>query len=145
MTTLINDGWLVLSNGTDTMKLACETISIDKMRSPEISHFLGGSSFGYDIDKDSFFIAKASNIYFHSHTDAALCQQKLDSWQSAAPFTLQIIRNTSASLTLIGGLYTTITVLMQKGYSGVEKIAKGDQDLWKIGKITFEEAGARSV
>lgn len=143
MTVLINDGWLWLSNGTDTMKLACRQISYDHPRAPEITHYEGGISFGYDLDLE-FIIVKASGIILTNNADMVIFNDKINDWLKTAPITLQLQRNTGGSFEKFDGTNTTLTVL-SKGSSGIQKIAHEDGVTYEVTKMEFEESGARSA
>lgn len=143
MATLINNGWLYLSDGTDEMKLACREIKWDAMREPEIIHEVGGWSYGYDLDID-YLIIKVSGILFKTSADHVIFETKLRSWQKSGVINLKVQRKVAGDFEPLDGTYTQIQVLAQKGWQDIQKIANEDGEVYEIGKIAFEEAGQRS-
>ena len=143
MATLINDGWLYLSNGVDIMNLACREISWDIIRAPTISHEVGGFSYGYDLGEEWVMI-KVSGIILKSNADVVTFISKFNTWQSSGPISLKIQRNSSVAYEKLDGVYTTFPVLSSKGLSGVKKIAKENGVTYEIGKVMFEQAGVAS-
>jgi len=144
MATLINDGWLYLSNGTDDMKLACREIEWDCIRDPDITHEVGGWDYGYDLGIN-YYIVKVSGILFKSATDKDTFVQKLNSWLGISTITLKIQKNTGGSYEKIDGTNTTLPVLCPKGWSGIKKLAKENGVVYEIGKVQFEQAGSMSA
>lgn len=143
MATLINDGWLYLSNGVDIMNLACRNISWDIIRSPTISHEVGGLSYGYDLG-EKYIMVKVSGILFGSNADAVTFTLKFNSWLDSGLINLKIQRNTSTAYEKLDGVNTIFPVLSPKGLSGINKIAKEDGVIYEVGKVAFEQAGAAS-
>jgi hypothetical protein len=143
MATLINDGWLYLTDGSDIMKLACEQITIDEDREPDITHYTGGGHYGYDLGS-RWIIIKVKNIVFKTKANRETAVEKLDSWQAAGTITLKIQASSSEAYEKIDGSNTTLPVL-HYGPKKQEKIAKGDGTVYVIGQIKFEQAGAASA
>jgi len=144
MTTLIDEGWLYLTNGTNIMRLACRSIQYDRIWEPDHNHEYGGFNYGYDLAKD-YFVIKAGGILFNTTAKKDTFEENIALWQQAEAFTLKIQNKTTpATYTKIGGVYTTLKVLGTKGYSGVHKIA-GEGEFWIIEKMEFISAGSISA
>ena len=143
MANLIEDGWLILSNGTDTLELACREIKWDVILNPTLDHYEGKFSLGYDLSIE-FFIFQVSGILFDTNAKYKIFAAKILDWQHTSPFTLKIQRTLAGAFEYPDGTYITYTVLLQKGFAGAQKISKGDQEYYEIGKVIFEEAGVRS-
>lgn len=144
MATLIDDGWLYLSNGSDTMKIACIEISYDHIRDGEANHYEGGINFGYDMNLN-YFMIKVSGMVFKTKAAVEIFKDKFNSWLTSAPITLRIQDNTAPTYEKFDGTNTTLTVISPKGYSGYKKIAHENGTVWVIDKCGFEEAGARAA
>lgn len=143
MANLIEDGWLHLGNGTDTMKLACRTIKWDTIMQPDISHYEGGMSFGYDLGVN-WLMVKVSGIILSSNSDVTIFQTKLSAWQLAGTLQLSIQRKAAGTLETLDASNTIFPVLASKGYSDVTKIEGEDGETYEVGKIQFEQAGMAS-
>ncbi len=144
MATLIDDGWLYLTNGTNIMKLACREISYDLIRSPDISHEVGGLSYGYDLG-EKYIIVKVSGILLKSNANKNTFVSTFNTWLDAGSIDLKIQRNTSVAYEALDGTNTILPVLSPKGLSGIKKIAKENGVVYEIGKVMFEQAGALSA
>lgn len=146
--TSLGSGYLVLSDGSDTLNLACEEIEVDYKFEPEISHYEANpksstNSLGWHLGKE-WLEFKAKGIYWESHSDFSQCIDYLQAWQNAGTFTLRVKRDGS-NYTEWDGDNTTFTVLMK---TGIKKMKAESitlfEDVWVLGMIDFEEAGARS-
>lgn len=141
MTDIVVDGWLWLTDGVDYLKLQCKVIMWDFMLDPVISHYFGGSHFGYDLGK-RWLVVKAEEILIKSHIDYSNIVDYLKDWQAAGTITLSVVRNSSNNKIELDGDNTDFTVLIKKpGFKGMEKLSPGDQDKYGIGSITFEQSG----
>lgn len=143
MANLIEDGWLHLSDGSDTMKLACRTIKWDTIFQPDISHYEGGFSFGYDLGTNWVMI-KVSGIIFKTNADLTIFQTKLSAWQVAGTIRLSVQRKAAGTLETLDASNTIFPVLASKGYSDVTKIEGEDGEHYEVGKIQFEQSGIAS-
>lgn len=136
MTTLISDGWLVLTDGVDEMKLACERITISEKRQPTMNVLPGGVTIGYDLGKSQFSF-KVSNIYFKTRTDLETFLEKIRSWQFSGTLTLKVIIDSLGNYVKYNGTDTSTRVLYTS-YS-YSKLSPGDYQFYAINKITFYE------
>lgn len=143
MATLINDGWLYLTNGIDIMRLACREISWDIIRDPTIVHEVGGLSYGYDLGT-KYIMIKVSGILFGNNADVNTFNEKLNSWLDSGPIDLKIQRNTSVAYEKLDGVNTVFPVLVPKGISGIKKIAKENGVVYEVGKVSFAQTGDAS-
>ena len=140
MATLINNGWLYLSNGIDIMNLACREIKWDIFRDPTISHEVGGLNYGYDLGT-KYIIVSVSGILFKNNADVNTFNEKLNSWLDSGPIDLKIQRNTGGAYEKLDGVNTVLPVLSSKGWSGIRKIAKENGVVYEVGKVAFEQSG----
>lgn len=136
MTTLINDGWLVLTNGVDEMKLACERIEISEKRQPTMNILPGGVNVGYDLGISQFTF-NVSNIYFKSRTDLETFLEKIRLWQYSGTLTLKVIIDSSGNLIKYNGTDTSTRVL----YTNLSftKLTPGDGQYYRVKKIMLYE------
>ena len=139
MANLIEDGWLHLTNATDSMKLACRTIKWDTVFDPDITHYEGRISFGYDLGVD-WLVIKVSGIIFKSEADLTIFNLKLRSWQLAGSMALRVQRKVAGDFEKMDGTHTYYPVL-SKGIADVTKIEGDDGEHYEVGKIQFELAG----
>lgn len=140
MATLINKGWLYVSNGTDIMKLACLKVTYDLIFNPTISHNLGGINYGYDLS-ELYAMFKVTRLIFNTEADRSTFISNIISWQQTAPFTFKIQRNTSGNYEKLDGTNTSVLVLIDKGLKNIEKITPGDQERYVINDVLFVQAG----
>jgi len=139
--TLINNGYLKLTNSTDILLLACEKISADFKMKPKIKHQPGGNHYGYDLGI-KWLEWKAESIIFDSHTDWSTCIDTLKDWQLAGTFTLSVIRDGSNNEMEFDGDNSTYTVLLKNGLKQLRALSITQfSDKWVIGSIIFEQAG----
>jgi len=141
MGVIINDGWLNLVSGSDSFLLAFKQCKADWKVEPSIKHYAGKSHMGYHMGKQ-YFVWKIKDIIFSSHTDLSNFMQYIDDWENSGPFYLRVIRNSSTNYIEFDGVNTSYTVMVAKGgIKGIEKIAPGDGDVYKIGMLVLEQAG----
>ena len=144
MANLIEDGWLHLTNGIDTMELACREIKWDVLRAPDITHEVGGWNFGYDLGI-KFVIVKVSGILFDTNAKVGIFIDKLNEWLDSGTISLKVQRNTGGSFEPLDGTNTSYPMLSPKGASGIQKIAKENGTVYEVSKCDFEQAGAASA
>jgi hypothetical protein len=144
MATLINKGWVYLTNDTDIMKLAAEFVEYDWIWDPEISHFEGGDNhYGYDSLK-RYFVVKIKRFLFDSKSDAETYKSNLATWQSAGTFKIKIQDKSTPTYEKFDGTNTTLPVLSY-GPRGNRKIEPGDGETYEIRNQVFEQAGSISA
>lgn len=141
MATIINEGYLELTDGTDTLLLYFKQCKWDYIRNPKNKHFAGGSHLGYDLGKkwlEWTFI----DIYGTSHSNMANIILYLNNWQTNDHhFTLKIKRDGSNYIAC-DGTNTSFTVNMPNGMKQMEKIAPGTQDgPYVIKMLKLEQCG----
>ena len=139
MATIIDDGWVYLTDGTDVIKAQSREVVYDEIWNPEITHYVGGGSYGYDLGMVTR-VWKVKGILFDSHTKYDNFVTYLRSWQTSGTITLGIYRNSSSAYWVCDGTNTTYTVLV-RSLQGARKLAPADGDVWEIGMAVFEEAG----
>lgn len=142
MANLIEDGWLHLTNGSDSMKLACRTIKWDTVFDPTIDHYEGKISFGYDLGVD-WQVIKVGGIIFSSESDLTIFNLKLRAWQFAGTLALRVQRKAAGDFEKIDGVHTYYPVL-SKGTADATKIEAEDGEHYEVGKLQFELAGIAS-
>lgn len=140
---IINEGWLILSNGTDTLKLYFEGCKVSLKMKPNINHFTGQGHFGFDMQK-WYLEFKVQKIYGTSHANFSSIIDYLTDWQSLGSFNLQIYRDTSSNMIEWDGDHTTFPVMLKTGLNDMEKIAPRDGVIYVIGNVIFEQAGDAS-
>ena len=140
MTIVINNGWLELTNGTDTLLLYFETLKVDFAMEPTIEH-IEGSNYGFDLSL-AYLVFKVKGIIILTHADLSNCIDYLKDWQQVNPFTLKIKRNTTPNYIEWDGDNTSFTVLMKTGLREMEKLSMGSIDgPYRIGLVIFEQSG----
>lgn len=144
MATLIDQGWLYVSNGTDIMKLACVKIKWDYVRNPKITHTEGGYHMGYDLLK-KWIVIKVSKILFKTYAHRKTALDTLNSWQDSGPYTLKIQRKSTGQFEEWEGSNTSLSVLSTTGFRDIEKLSNRNQEVYSFGKVIFEQTGATSA
>ena len=142
MANLIEDGWLHLTDGSDTMKLACREIKWDTIFTPDITHFEGGVSFGYDLGVD-WLTVKVSGIIFKTNAAFTIFNTKIRAWQKTG-FSLKVQRKAAGDFEPLDGTHTIFPVLLPKGYSDATKIEHAEGETYEVGKAQFDQAGIAS-
>ena len=142
MVTVIDDGWLVLTDGTDTFKVFFQQALVMILFDPTIEHN-PGSHYGFNLVE--YIIIKVSGILFNSTTKYENFMLYMRNWQGTNPFTLSIYKDTSSNKLKLDGENTDFSVLIpSSGIQGGSKIAPEDGEVYRIETITFEQAGASS-
>jgi len=138
LATLIDDGWLHLTNGTDTMKLACKRVTWDWKWNPSIVHYAGGGHYGIDLQEQALRVT-AQMVLFGSLSDAETFLSTLRTWQDSGTFSLSVSYDGTNYIKL-DGTNSTFTVV-SKGPGKVEKISPASGTIYAVGQVMFEQAG----
>jgi len=140
MATLIDNGWLYLTNGTDIMKLYVKRIVIDDNHlDPFLEHFAGGTNVGFWLGERQIMV-KALDIMFITQANAEKFIEKLNAWDYAGVYTLKIQVSATPTYFKIDGVNESISVL-SFGAKEIEKAEKGAGTHYKIASVKFEQAG----
>jgi hypothetical protein len=140
MTVLITDGWLIIGDGTDSMRLMFEKCKIDWFMEPTIKHYAGGSHVGYTTGK-RWLVFKVENIWLTSSSNFDTFTTYITSWQDDGPFDLEIYRDTSSNKITIDGNTDWDVMIQKNGLKDMQKIGFEDEDIYQIGLLILEEAG----
>lgn len=141
MTTIINQGFLELTDGSNTFLVYFERLYVDLVREPTIEHIEGGVNYGYDLLKQ-FLKFYVQNVTLTSHSDFSSFVDYITDWQDAGTFTLKVKRDSTHYIEWDGDNTSFTVLLAYPGFQKMEKIAPGDQDtLYQIQTMIFEEAG----
>ena len=145
MVKIIEDGYLILTDGSNILELACERISVDYLMKPEFKNYEGGTNIGWHLGKE-WLEFKAEGIILNSHTKFSNCIDYIKTWTAAGTFTLKVERDTTPNYVEWDGDNTTFTVLPKDGLKQMEALSITQfSDIWVIGNIVFKEAGSRSA
>lgn len=138
----IEEGWLLLHDGTNGFKLFVDVITMDQKTEPKISHYADKTHLYYELGKE-WMEWKCKNIYHTSHTNLSAFLDKLKDWRaSSQELTFLTQRTSGGSYTEWDGDNTSYTVCVAKdGLKGVEKISPGDGDVWIIALLILEQIG----
>lgn len=140
MATLIDNGWLYLTNAVDIMKVYTKRIVIDDIHlDPFIEHFAGGYNMGFWLGERQI-IVKALDLMFITQATAEKFIEKLNEWDYAGVYTLKIQVSATPTYFKIDGVNDSISVLSY-GAKEVEKVERGAGTKYKIAMVKFEEAG----
>ncbi len=142
MATLINKGWLYLTDGSDIMRLACEQIIWDWPWNPDITDYANSGHYGYDLGEESIII-KVKGIIFKTLANHDIYLSNLRAWQKASGFDLKVQVTTGGTFKKLDGTNTVFPCL-SFGPLGNEKVAKENQEIYKIKTQLFRVAGTPS-
>lgn len=141
MTIHIDDGWALISNGTDYLKVFCEHILWIPVTGPELEHYEGGFSFGADLFL-FYLVIKLQGIWLNTNTKYENYMTYMKAWQQAGTLQIEVSRNGTDKIKLDGS-NTIIPVLAMKGFGEFEKMP-GDQDVYRANNIILEQRGSAS-
>lgn len=139
MADIVADGWLWLSSGSDYLKLACKVVKWDYAFNPKLTHMVGEINFGYDLKK-RWVVVKAFAVLFSDSDSIEDTISYLKQWNEDGPFTLELIKNNSDDKLKLDGDNTSIEVFAT-GLKAGEKVSPGNQTIYKIEMLTFEQGG----
>ncbi len=141
MTVLINNGFLELSDGIDTMLLFFKVCLATFMFKPTIKHYSGDSHIGYSLSK-RWLEWKIENLILENHSDFSTFVDTIKDWQAADPFTLKVKRSAGSYIEFDGDNTSFTVMVQQPGLQQMEKKSPGSQDgPYYIKFIKFEQAG----
>jgi hypothetical protein len=143
MGVIINEGWLVLSKGSDSMLVYFEECKVDWKTNPTSRHYSGPTHLRYTTKKQ-WYEFKVKNIWLTSHANFSSFIDYITDWHNNTPytFTLKVIRNTSTDYIEWDGDNTEFVVSIKKdGLRDEEKVSPHDGSIYRIGMIIFEQCG----
>jgi len=141
----LQHGWAHINGGyvsATGMSMTLRCLWQLKVATPdvEIEHYPGDGQFGFDLKTRKRDVI-LKDVWFESSGDAAWCMYILDELNAAGAYDLELqVHSDGTTFPIVGGVTKKMKVL-HKGYSPFEKVPMGDGQVYKIGKITFEEAG----
>jgi len=139
MGVIVDEGWLWLYSGSDYLKLFFDKCEVDWKLGPKISHYAGEGAMMYDIRK-WWLIFKCFDVWGTSHTNFALIQEYLRSWQSSGTFSLKVVKDDGDNGIKFDGTNEIYTVAIPKdGEKGMSKISRGTQEYFKIKMLILEQ------
>jgi hypothetical protein len=139
----IGSGWLVLTDGTDTLYLACKNVKWNlKIEGQTIRHYYGKSNSGYDLEK-TYLEVRAQRVIMDDDGDFEDMIAWLLDWNADGPFALSIYKNSSSAKIKLDASNTDFEVLLSNPRN-FEKIAPGDRQVYAAGILVFEQAGGAS-
>ena len=140
MTVIINDGWLKVDDGSDSMRLMFEQCKIDWFLEPTIKHYAGGAHSGYTTGK-RWLVFKVINIWFTTHTKFDDFTTYITSFQDDGAFELEIYRNTDSDKLQIDGNDSWDVMIQKHGIKEMQKYGFENEQIYQIGQLMLEEAG----
>jgi len=106
-----------------------------------INHYPNKLHYGYTLKK-RWYVIKAMGILFFNHDEYLDFKDNLEDFQESGAYNVGVFRNQSSGYFQFAGTgIDTIKALYKGKWAGIEQIARGGQERFKIGMITFEEAG----
>lgn len=142
MVLVIDEGWLVLTDGTDTFKVFFQQALVFVIFEPTIEHNPGGH---YGFNLVEYLVIKVKNLWFNTTAKYENFMSYMRAWEGFTPFTLSIYKDTSDNKLKLDGDNTDFLVLIpSSGIQGGQKVSGGDDTVYRIDGITFEQAGASS-
>jgi len=139
MGVIVNNGWLHLISGSDTLKLFFQKLTWDWKFQPKIKHFASNSHMSYSLGK-KLIVMKVKGILFEDESDFEDTLKYIDSWSDSGPFTVKVQKNSDGSFVELDGTNESI-LMMQKDIKNNEHVSPGDQDVWQIGMLILEQGG----
>ena len=137
MTTLIDKGWLVLTNGADVMKLAVRSITAERRTKTKFTHYVGGN-FSIDLGL-SYHVWNCSGLIFDSVANMETFLAYTQTWQQTAAFTMYVYKDGSSNKIKWNGTDTDYTVrIAENGTKGIH-LADGGTGYAFIDTLILEE------
>ena len=140
MVTVIDDGWLYLSDGTDILKLFVETFKFKYIKKGTIKHYDGGINLYIPVHK-SYLIAVAEGIWLDSVAKVENYQKYIKDWLDSGTFTMKFQYESGGSYLELDGDNESYNVAVKNDLGEVEKVSNGDQEYFYVDKLILEQAG----
>ena len=141
MAVLINDGYLELTDGSDTMLLFFLECVADFIFKPKIKHYSGPAHLGYSLRKQ-WLEWTFRNIILETHADFTLFVDTIKDWQRDEPFTLKVKRSGGSYIEYDGDNTEYTVMVADGGLKQMEKKSPGSQDgPYYIRFVKFIQAG----
>ena len=117
-------------------------ILYSNMVDPEMEHYMGGGNVGYDLGA-FWLVIKCQGVWLDTVQKHDDFLSYIKSWQQAGTLQIEVSRNNSNDKIKMDGTNTVFPVLYMKGLKDVKKMP-GEQQIFKIAQITFEQRGIAS-
>lgn len=136
----INGGWKNGSGDTYGMSLRCLWDLNQKNPDVTIEHYPNDGQYGFDLRTRERTVT-CRDVYFDNSGDAAFCLEALDELNASGIYDLELqVHDDETLFPIISGTGVTMKVLCMD-YNKFEKVPYGNGQVYKIGKIKFEQAG----
>lgn len=135
------NGWLYLSDGSDTMEVWFQRCFV-KFNIRPLKELHETGALNLIIPGGAQWLEwTVQNILLTSHSDFSTFVDTLKDWSTSDNFTLKINRDGSNYIEWDGD-NTSFTVNLKTGLEGMEKINPGTRDgIYRIGRLVFVQGG----
>ncbi len=120
------------------LELACKEWEADLVAEPDITQIEFDTRYGLDLGLRTRTF-KLKEVYFDNKADAEDCIKNLSDWNVIGAYTFQVQVSSAPAYFKLDGNNTTVKVLYN-GYKGLSKASNGDQQIYIIKLIEFEQA-----
>ena len=143
MATLINKGWLYLTNETDIMRVEFSKLSYDIKTKSNISHYGGGTNTSFNIG-EQYLVIKIKNLWLRSKTEFETFTANILSWNKASGIKTSIEIDSSGTFWKLDGTNTKFWMRLKGGIASIEQVSPVS-GIVKAGSIGFEQGGSAST
>ena len=137
-----SDGWVVFTNGTDTVKVYCETFKWKPVHKGRNKHYDGGINIGIPVEK-KYIIAQAEGLWLDSVAKVEAYVSYIKTWLAANTLKIKFAYDGTNFLKL-DGTYTIFPCRVKNDLGMIEKVAFADQQFYRVDKIIIEQTGTGS-
>lgn len=138
-----SDGWLHIISGSDTIRVYCESVKYKLVKKGKLKHFDASVNLFIPVFKQ-YVVVQAESLWINTNTKITNYQNYFSTWLNSGAVNVKLQRNVGGSFELMDGTNTTFPMAPKTDLGFIEKIAKGDQEVYFIDKLLMEQVGTAS-
>lgn len=132
-----SDGWLIITSGSDTVKLYCEGVGWKPFIKGKYKHIKGGVNILIPVYQ-SWIEVYAHDIWINSNAKIDNYQYYLRLWLASGVFTVQLTYD-GTNYEKMDGTNTSLSMGVKADLGTIENVAKGGQEVYYIDQLILEE------
>ena len=133
------NGWLILTSGSDTIKLYCESVSWKLIKKGKYKHIKGGVNILIPIYQQ-WVEVYVNGIWINSNAKIDNYSYYLELWLDSGTFTVQLTYD-GTNYEKFDGTSTSISCGVKGDLGEITNMAHGGGETYYIKKIVFEQGG----
>ena len=132
-----SDGYLIITRGSDTVRLYCESVSWKLFKKAKYKHIKGGVNILIPVYQQ-WLEVYATGVWINSNAKIDNYQYYLSTWLNTAVLTVQLTYD-GTNYEKMDGTNTSFSMGVKSDLGNIENVAKGGQEVYYIDALNLEQ------